>query len=131
MTHDGETVALTSQPRRWFIGAWYGVVVMAAATVLSAVNNIIINLMIDPIKASVGLNDTEIGALTGLALTLMAGIAAFPMGWLADRVERRFLMAVCVGCWTVATVGFGLSETFAAMMAWAVFMSISEAVLGQ
>ena len=114
---------------RWLIGAWYGVVVLATATVLSTVNNILINLMTDSIKKEIGLSDTEIGALGGLGMVLMTGFASYPMGWLADRVDRRFLMFACVGIWTAATVGFGFSNGFTAMLVWAALMSIGEAVL--
>lgn len=115
-------------PPLW--AAWYGVGVLAVATIVSTVNNIIINLTTDPIKQSIGLSDTQIGAIGGLGMTLMAAVAAYPMGWLADRMDRRVLMFVCVGLWSLATIAFGLSHSFGALMGWAVLMSVSEAVLG-
>ncbi|QMW23792.1 MFS transporter [Sandaracinobacteroides saxicola] len=110
--------------------AWYG---LAALILVSLIGNLIkymIILVSEPIKLSLSLSDTQIGSLNGLALTLTTAIAAIPMGWLADKVDRRWLLAISVAVWSVATAAFGLATTFPLMFAFAMGIALGEAVLG-
>lgn len=110
--------------------AWYGLIVIVLASVVGSVNRGLIALVAEPIKRSLSLTDTQLGLLTGLALTLVTAIATIPVGWLADRVDRRRLLATCVLIWSVATVGFGFSSSFTVMFVFAMGIAVGEAVLG-
>ncbi len=124
--------AVTELERRdsWLVGAWYGLGVLVLATVIGSVNRQIILLVTEPFKQSMGLSDTQIGLLNGFALTLVAAIATYPMGWLADRVDRRVLLAVCVVVWSLSTVAFGLAQTFPLLFVFGMGIAVGEAILG-
>lgn len=110
--------------------AWYG---LAALIVVSLMGNVIkymIILVSEPIKTSLVLSDTQIGSLNGLALTLTTALATIPMGWLADKVDRRWLIAISVAVWSVATAAFGTATTFPMMFGFAMGIALGEAVLG-
>ncbi|WP_397414046.1 MFS transporter [Phenylobacterium sp.] len=115
------------QPLAW---AWYGLMVIVLASVVGSVNRALIGLAAESIKRTLHLTDAQLGLLTGLALTFVTAIATIPVGWLADRVDRRWLLAACVLIWSAATVGFGLSGTFGAMFLFAMGIAVGEAVLG-
>jgi len=110
--------------------AWYGLLVLVVATVFGAVDRQILVLLAEPMRQSLQLSDTKLGLLQGAGITLFAGVAAVPVGWLADRHGRRLLLAVCVLVWTAATAACGLAHDFAGLFAAAIGLGIGEAGLG-
>ncbi len=127
VTAPREGVRPTSKALAW---AWYGLFVLILTSIIGNVNKSLIFLVAEPIKQSLKLSDAQLGTLTGLALTLTTALATIPMGWLADRMDRRALLAVCVIIWSAATVGFGFSQTYPAMLLFAMGVAVGEAVLG-
>ncbi|MCO4091361.1 MAG: MFS transporter [Sphingorhabdus sp.] len=125
------TAADQQQPEQPLGWAWYGLAVVVLASVIgSLIGKGLISLVAESMKQSLKLTDGELGIITGLALTFVVAIASYPIGWLADRVDRRWLLAGCVMIWSAATVGFGLSDTFTGLVFFAMGIAFGEAVLG-
>ncbi|WP_195908432.1 MFS transporter [Novosphingobium sp. Gsoil 351] len=129
MNHGESEEWLSARPnwRRW---GWYGLGVVVLASIVGSVNRGLIALIAEPMKQSMALSDSEIGLLTGLALTFVTAIATYPVGWIADRFDRRWLLAGCILIWTVATVGFGFATSFRGLFLCAMGIAAGEAVLG-
>jgi MFS family permease len=100
------------------------------ATVLASVDRQILILVTEPLKRSLHVSDTQIGALNGIGLTLVAALATFPLGWLVDRVDRRALLAFCIVFWSLSTAACGLTQTFPQIFACSMGIALGEAVLG-
>jgi len=126
------SVAATEPDTRtpWRVAAWYGLVVMILVSVAGNLIPQIIALVTEDIKRSLGLSDTQIGAMRGIALTLVVAIASFPIAWLADRIDRRLVFVGCMVLWSVATIALGFSTNYAMLVMFAVGVAIGEAVLG-
>lgn len=92
--------------------AWYMVIVLTIAYVLSFVDRYILGLLIEPIKADLELSDTQIGYLLGLAFSLFYATMGLPLGYLADRKRRTFLVAAGIAVWSLATAASGLARNF-------------------
>ena len=92
--------------------AWWAVAVLTFTYIVSFVDRTILGLLIEPIKADLSLNDTEIGLLQGLAFGVFYAVMGLPLGWLADRTSRRGLIAVGATLWCAATAACGLAGTF-------------------
>lgn len=122
--------ATRGQGRPLLLAAWYGLIVLAIVSVSVSVNRQLVPLVTEPMKRSLSLSDAQIGVLNGFALLLVTALATFPMGWLADRVDRRWLLAVCIAIWSAATVGFGYATSFQMLMIFAMGAAVGEAVLG-
>ena len=116
--------------KKSMVAAWYGLFVLLLATVFASIDRNILLLVTEPLKHSLGLSDTQIGVLNGIALSLLATVASFPMGWLADRIDRRILLAVCVLIWSVATAAIGFAHSFTELFLWGTGIAVGEAVLG-
>src|SRR3546814_628176 len=54
-------------------------------------------------------------------------LAAYPMGWLADRFGRRLILAVGIICWSLATGISGLQNSFGGLFLGTVGIAIGEA----
>ncbi|WP_219211490.1 MFS transporter [Variovorax boronicumulans] len=109
--------------------AGYGLLVLIIATVFSALDRQIFVLLAEPMRHSLGLSDTKLGLLQGAGITLFAGVAAVPLGWMADRYGRRVLLAGCVLVWATATAACGLAQDFSALFIAAACLGIGEAGL--
>ena len=53
----------------------------------------ILVILQEPIKAELGLSDAQLGLLTGFSFALVYVTAGIPIAWLADRSNRRNIVA--------------------------------------
>ncbi len=109
--------------------AWYALAILILATFLGTLDAALLKLLAEPIKHSLDLSDTQLGLMQGAGLTLFAGIATFPIGWIADRYDRRVVLAGCIVLWSVATAVRGTSHSFEAMFLASIGLGIGEAGL--
>lgn len=102
---------------------------LTTAYVLSYIDRTILALLVGPIRADLGLSDTEFSLLGGLAFALFYSTLGIPLGWWADRGNRRTLIALGIALWSVMTVACGFAASFAALFAARVGVGIGEAAL--
>jgi MFS family permease len=110
--------------------AWWTVAVLTFAYVVSFVDRTILSLLIEPIKQSLALSDTQIGLVQGLAFALFYAAMGLPLGWLADRMSRRTLVAIGATLWCIATAACGLATSFATLFLARIGVGVGEATLG-
>lgn len=110
--------------RRWAVLA-----MIVVAAISGSINKQIFPLIVEPLKAELGLSDAQIGILSGLAPGLFAGVATLGLGWLADRMARQWLLAICVLVWSAATLVMGLATTFAGLVVGTFVLSMGEMAL--
>lgn len=81
------------------------------------------------IKHDLGLSDTQFGLLTGIAFTILFSLCSVPLGWLADRVDRRKMIATGLVFWSAMTAVSGIATTFGAFFLSRVGVGLGEACL--
>lgn len=101
--------------------------VLLAGYVLNAFDRSILNLLLEPIRQEFGLSDTQLGLLSGVAFALFYSAVAIPVAVLADRWNRRNVLALSVLLWTVMTALCGLAGSFAALLLARTGVAIGEA----
>ncbi|MET0208515.1 MAG: MFS transporter [Burkholderiaceae bacterium] len=116
-------------PLRVWLLAWYGLAVLITASILAAVDRQILVLLAEPIRQSLDLSDTKLGLLQGAGIALFSGLAAVPLGWMADRFGRKWVLAGCVLVWTAATAACGMAWDFTSLFIAAIGLGIGEAGL--
>lgn len=109
---------------------WLGLAVFMLASLLANVDRQIFALLAGGLKTDLGLSDTQFGLLQGVGLSLAVTFVSLPIGWLADRADRRFVLAGCICVWSVATAACSQVHSFGALMAAAIVIGIGEAGLG-
>jgi predicted MFS family arabinose efflux permease len=83
--------------------------------------------LIEPIKAELHISDAAIGWLTGGAQAIFYVAAGLPLSVLADRVNRRNLVALSLGAWSLMTAVCGITRSFWQLMAARVLVGVGEA----
>ncbi len=109
--------------------AWYIVILLTLAYVLSFVDRYILGLLVEPIKADMALSDTQIGLLLGPAFAIFYATMGLPLGWLADRWRRTWLVGIGVALWSAATAASGLASSFWQLFVARMSVGVGEATL--
>jgi MFS family permease len=110
--------------------AWYVVFVLLACYTLSFIDRQILSLLVAPIKRDLGISDTRIGLLQGLAFALFYTLLGFPLGWIADRYSRRNLIAAGVFFWSLMTALSSVALSFSSLFLARMGVGVGEATLG-
>lgn len=109
--------------------SWYALGVFVLAAFLANMDNQILVLNIEAIRRSLSLSDTQIGLLQGVAAVAIGSLGAYPLSWLADRHDRRFVLAGCIAVWSLAAAARGGAVSFEQLFAVMVVMGIGESGL--
>lgn len=109
--------------------AWLAVGLLTLAYMLSYVDRTIITLLVGPIRADLGLTDTQFSLLHGLAFAIFYTVLGVPMARWADRHNRRSLIVAGVALWSLMTAIGGLTRSFGQLFAARVGVGVGEAAL--
>ena len=108
---------------------WYAVSVLIVAYTFSYVDRTILTLLVKPIRASLQISDLQLSLLHGLAFAIFYTLLGIPIARLADRGNRRNIIAVGVAFWSVMTALCGLARNFGQLFLARVGVGIGEAAL--
>ena len=108
---------------------WYVVFVLIIAYTFSYIDRTILTLMVDPIRASLGISDVQLSLLHGLAFAVFYTLMGIPIGQLVDRRKRTTIIAIGIMIWSVMTALCGLARTFWQMFAARIGVGVGEAAL--
>ncbi|MEM1262148.1 MAG: MFS transporter [Pseudomonadota bacterium] len=84
--------------------------VLVVVYTLNFIDRQIFAILLPSIQSDLGLNDTWGGFLGGTAFALFYATLGLPVAWFADRTNRRNLIAVAVGLWSLMTALCGVAQ---------------------
>ncbi len=101
---------------------------LTAIAVIGFVDRIIMNVLVEPIKADFGLSDVQIGLVNGLAFAVLNVVLGLFVARLAERVRRLTLVAIGTFFWSLATAATGLASSFTQLLVARMSVGVGEAV---
>ena len=102
---------------------------MALLTVIYALNFLdrtIFNVLIEPIKKEFALSDTTMGLLAGFGFVLFYSLLGIPIARVADRLNRRNIVAIAFAFWSAMTVLCGMAQSVATLALARIGVGIGE-----
>lgn len=114
-------------PNPWY--AYYVLAVLLLAYIFSFIDRNVLALLVGPIRSDFAVSDFQFSILHGWAFTLFYIVLGLPIGWLADRVSRRWIIICGVFFWSVMTCLCGFAHGFWALFAARVGVGVGEAAL--
>ena len=93
----------------------YRSLVLVLLTVVYGFNFIdrqIVGILAPFIQKDLGLTNTELGLLIGLAFATFYTLIAIPIAWLADRYNRVNILSIALAVWSGFTALTGLANNF-------------------
>jgi MFS family permease len=121
---------------KWRVGAGrtergvspiYLLIVLALIYTSSFVDRAIVNILAEPIKRDLGLTDTELGILGGIAFAALYSVLGIPVARLAERKNRLFIITVAVTIWSLMTMLCAAATGFLQLAAARAGVGIGEA----
>jgi predicted MFS family arabinose efflux permease len=106
---------------------WYVLLVLTAVYALSIADRFVMSTLIEPIKADLGLSDSSIGFLTGSSLAFFYVTAGLPLATLADRANRRAMISIALGAWSVMTTLCGVAQNYGQLLLARIGVGVGEA----
>jgi MFS family permease len=100
-----DVVAKPSTRRYYVLG------VLTIVYALNFLDRTIFNVLIEPIKKEFTLSDTTMGLLAGFGFVLFYSLLGIPIARLADRLNRRNIVALAFAFWSAMTFLCGMAQT--------------------
>ena len=101
--------------------------VLFVCYVFNWVDRNVLAILLAPMKAELGVSDTAMGFLSGLAFALFYTLLGIPIARWADLGSRRSILAIGIALWSAMTVACGLAKSFAALALARVGVGVGEA----
>lgn len=118
----GAPRALASHSPVWALA------VLATINTCGFIDRIIMNVLVQPIKAEFQLTDTEIGLVTGLAFAVLNVVLGVWVARIAERRRRITLIGIGTFFWSLATAACGAATSFFTLALARIGVGVGEAV---
>jgi MFS family permease len=106
---------------------WYALALLWLVAVLRFVDLQILAVLLEPIRRELLLSDTQLALLGGLAFAVFYATLGLPIAWLADRSNRRNIIAGAVTLWSLMTALCGQAGSFTALFLARMGVGVGEA----
>ena len=105
----------------------YALAILTITYVFNFLDRQLLAILLEPIKNEFGASDTAMGFLYGLAFSLFYATLAIPVARMADNGNRRNILAIAAGLWSLMTVVCGFVANFWQMLIARIGVAVGEA----
>jgi predicted MFS family arabinose efflux permease len=106
---------------------WLVLVVLTIVYTFNFIDRQILVILQEPIKAELSLSDAQLGLLTGFSFALIYVCAGIPIAWLADRSNRRNIVAGSLALWSGMTALSGMVGSYSQLVLARLGVGLGEA----
>jgi MFS family permease len=110
--------------------AHYSLFALTLVVMFTVLDRQVLALMIEPVKKDFGISDTQAALLLGAVFSLTYAVAGMPIARLADRFNRRNLVAGCLAFWSLATMASGIAQNYTGLLLARMGVGIGESGYG-
>lgn len=110
-------------------GNGYLLTVLTLVSAMNWADRQVVPILFPGIRAELGLSDTQLGIIGGLAFSLIYAVAGFGFGVAADRAMRVHVIAFGLTAWSAATAAGAFASDFTTLFWARFFTGIGEASL--
>lgn len=101
--------------------------ILFLVNLLAAIDRTALAAVLPAIKHDLGLSDTQLGFLTGIAFSAFYAVFGLPLARWADRGNRPRILCLAVLFWSLATAATGLAHGFAQLAGARMLVAAGEA----
>jgi MFS family permease len=95
--------------------------------VLNFLDRSLLGILAKPIQDSLHVSDGQLGLIGGLYFALFYCLISIPVGWIADRTNRIWLLSLACALWSAATMACGLAANYAQLAIARMSVGVGEA----
>src|SRR5580692_9553343 len=105
----------------------YILLMLTLVYVFNFVDRQLLVILQESIKKDLGLSDTQLGLLSGFAFAIFYVTMGIPIARLADKGNRRNIVGMSLGLWSVMTACSGLARNFFQLLMARIGVGVGEA----
>lgn len=109
---------------------WFTVFLLALVFACSQLDRQIMGILLEPIKHDLKASDSQMGFLVGLAFAVFYTFLGIPVAMLADRGNRKNIIAASIILWSGMTALCGSAMTYTQMALARIGVAVGEAGSG-
>ncbi|MDB6090420.1 MAG: Sugar phosphate permease [Gammaproteobacteria bacterium] len=121
------------QPSHWTENRLYRTWVLVVFTLVATfgfVDRIIVQVLVQPIKAELRVSDAKMGLLGGLTFAVLYVLLSIPIARLAERRNRLAIISIGTALWSLATAASGFASNFTQLLLARIGVGVGEAAGG-
>lgn len=111
----GKGAAASAAPPVSDAAARYALLLLVLVSVLNHLDRNIVSILMEPIKQDLQVSDSAMGLLSGFAFAILYSTVSLPVGLIADRFNRKKILAAALGLWSGMTVLCGAATSYATL----------------
>ena len=127
MTDSTSATESANNPYASTKAAYHALGILTIVYSINFIDRQLLSILQESIKADLMLSDAQLGLLTGFAFALFYTFAGLPIASLADRSNRRNIVAISLTIWSGMTAISGLAQNYWQLLAARVGVGIGEA----
>jgi MFS family permease len=120
-------IGLTRSQAPSSLERWYVLAMTCLIYAINIADRYVVSTVLEPIRLELRLTDAGVAFLTGIPLALFYVTFGLPISWLADRSNRRNILAAALVIWSAFTVLCGLSRTYWQFLLGRIGVGVGEA----
>jgi predicted MFS family arabinose efflux permease len=101
---------MTTPPSAGARGSWYVLGLLTLVYGINIADRFVVSQVLEPIRLELELSDAQVAFITGVALALFYVTVGIPVALLADRTNRRNIIAISVALWSAMTAVCGVAQ---------------------
>ena len=127
MANNTQTVPVSADEVSSLGQRWYVLIIMMLAYTINIADRYVMSTVLEPIRLELKLTDSGVAFLTGVSLALFYVTMGIPLSWIADRYNRKNLLAASMAVWSAMTAFCGLSQGYMQLLLARIGVGIGEA----
>ncbi len=121
------SLRLTLSPVSPGTRAWVVLGMLCLVYVLNFLDRSLLSILAKPIQDSLHITDGQLGLIGGLYFALFYCFISIPVGWIADRTNRVWVLSIACAIWSAATMACGIASNYAQLAAARMTVGFGEA----
>ena len=105
----------------------YVLFILVVVYTFNFIDRQIVGILAIPIKSDLGLSDTQLSLMGGLAFALFYTFLGIPIAALADRWNRTWIMTLALSVWSAMTALCGFAQNFVQLFLARLGVGVGEA----
>lgn len=111
------------------LASWWTLLVLLLLSLYTIADRPMVSLQVEALRKDLLLSDFQIGLVQGVSVALFAAVAGYPLAWLADRFDPRYVLAGSVAVWSGALSMSAFSRSFEELFFFNALVGAGEACL--
>ncbi|MGD0189310.1 MAG: MFS transporter [Rhizomicrobium sp.] len=107
--------------------AWAVLGVLCFVYVLNFLDRQLLSILAKPIQDSLHISDGQLGLIGGLYFAVFYCFISIPVGWIADKTNRTWVLTLACAIWSGATMACGIAASYAQLAAARMTVGFGEA----